>query len=156
MENSTVSNSSSTPSLMFDVLREANKTRLPLFKNRLGGLAHSKADGSDWSPAQWLQALIGELGEFANIRKKYERGDLTFEQYEVEAKKELADVQTYLDILASRALDSRDGVVHPTGVNLGVATAEKFNEVSDRVGCNVKLEIDKGYHHDLYYVTQRV
>ena len=134
-------------SLSFKTLREANRLRLPQFKNKHGGAAHSRDDGSDWSPAQWLQALVGELGEFANIRKKYERGDLTFEQYEIEAKKELADVQTYLDLLALRALDpaSRDieamGWTHPTGVDLGRATLEKFNEVSQRVGSTVFLGV---------------
>lgn len=152
MENSATSKWNEAV-LSFATLREANRKRLPMFKNRKGGLAHSKADGSDWSPAQWLQAVIGELGEYANIRKKYERGDITLEEFEVEAGKELADVQTYLDILASRCLDSREGVAHPTGVNLGVATATKFNEVSDRVQCPVKLAVQDGYHEDSFYVN---
>jgi hypothetical protein len=125
-------------SLSFTTLREANKLRLPLFKNRHGRLAHAKTDGSDWSPAQWLQALVGELGEFANVRKKFERGDLTFAEYEVEAKKELADVQTYLDILALRCLDTPNAA-HPTGVDLGEATIDKFNEVSARIGVPVTI-----------------
>ena len=98
--------------ITFDTLRGANSARLPQFKNKHGALAHGRPDGSDWTPAQWLQAVVGELGEYANIRKKFERGDLNFKQYEVEAAKELADVQTYLDILAKRCLDF-DGVVHP-------------------------------------------
>lgn len=127
--------------LTFDALRGANAARLPQFKNKHGELAHSKIDGSDWSPAQWLQAVVGELGEYANIRKKYERGDLSFEEFAREAAKELADVQTYLDILAMRCLDS-NGSAHPTGVNLGRATEAKFNEVSDRVGAAVYLRGD--------------
>ena len=95
------------PTITFEQLREANKTRLPLFKNKLGGLAHLKPDGSDWTPAQWLQAVVGELGEYANIRKKFERGDITFEEYRVLAGKELADVITYLDILALRECQGR-------------------------------------------------
>ena len=66
--------------LTFDTLRKANIARLPEFKNSKGEPAHSKSDGSDWSPAQWLQAVIGELGEYANVMKKVERGDLTFEE----------------------------------------------------------------------------
>lgn len=125
----------------FNALREANIMRLPRFKNKHGHLAHTEHDGSDWSPSQWLQALVGELGEFANIRKKFERGDLTFEQYEIEAHKELADVQTYLDILAMRCLD--DGYdIHPQGVDLGQATIDKFNEVSMRVGAKVFIDKD--------------
>lgn len=131
-----------TNGLSFNTLRGANAARLPTFKNKHGSFAHSKNDGSDWSPAQWLQAVVGELGEFANIRKKYERGDLTAEEYEREAARELADVQTYLDILAMRCLDTPDGVAHPLGVNLGQATAEKFNEVSLRVGSPVYIAAD--------------
>ena len=130
--------------LSFDTLRRANIARLPQFKNKHGQLAHSQPDGSDWSPAQWLQALVGELGEFANLRKKYERGDLTSEEYAVEAAKELADVQCYLDILARRCLDTPAGngfrsVVHSTGIDLGAAVRDKFNEVSDRVGSSIKI-----------------
>lgn len=125
--------------LTFNQLREANMKRVGQFKTKHGGLAHSKIDGSDWSPAQWLQALVGELGEFANIRKKFERGDLDYIQYVIEAKKELADVQTYLDLLAARCLDIQGVSSHPTGINLGEATRDKFNEVSNRVGVEVYL-----------------
>ncbi len=47
--------------LTFNTLRGGNKARLPQFKNKHGEPAHSKADGSDWSDAQWLQAVVGEL-----------------------------------------------------------------------------------------------
>lgn len=114
--------------LTFDALRAANKARLPQFRNKHGDLAHSRADGSDWSPAQWLQAVVGELGEYANLRKKFERGDIDAETFRVEAADELADVQTYLDILAMQL-----------GVDLGEATESKFNRVSRRVGCGVFL-----------------
>ena len=134
--------------LTFDQLRAANKSRLVVFKNKHGKLSHSQSDGSDWSPAQWLQAVIGELGEYANERKKFERGDLTWEEFKEKAEEELADAQTYLDILALRCLDlhGRDDlacqagtVAHKTGVNLGVVTAVKFNKVSKRVGCDIYL-----------------
>jgi len=95
----------SDKSLSFTTLRTANRERIPEFRNSRGGAAHSKPDGSDWSPAQWLQALIGELGEYARVRQQYEAGELSYEEFEVEAKKELADVQCYLDLLALRALD---------------------------------------------------
>lgn len=112
--------------LSFDTLREANVARLPQFKNRKGEPAHSEPDGSDWSPAQWLQAVVGEVGEYANLRKKYERGDLSKEEFEIEASKELADIQIYLDLLAFRL-----------GINLGEAVRAKFNEVSNRVNSDV-------------------
>lgn len=123
--------------LTFAQLREANTLRLPQFKNKHGHAAHSEPDGSDWSPAQWLQAVVGELGEFANLRKKYERGDLGDTEYQALAAKELADVMTYFDILAKRAFDYPEGNPHPEGVDLGRAVAEKFNEVSLRVGARV-------------------
>lgn len=129
--------------LKFETLRQANKARVGKFRNKHGGLAHSRTDGSDWSPAQWLQAMVGELGEFANLRKKFERGDIGLIDYAREAQKELADIQIYLDLLAMRALDFQgsDGnkFVHPTGIDLGQAVLEKFNEVSDRVGVDIKL-----------------
>jgi NTP pyrophosphatase (non-canonical NTP hydrolase) len=124
-----------TNGLSFNTLREANKRRLPEFKNSLGQPAHSKPDGSDWSPAQWLQAVVGELGEYANLRKKYERGDIPESQFLREAGRELADVQTYLDILANQI-----------GIDLGQATKMKFNEVSERVGSRVYIGDDDEWH----------
>lgn len=135
------------PSLSFDTLRAANKARLPLFKNKHGHAAHSQPDGSDWSPAQWLQAVVGELGEFANIRKKFERGDLSFGEYRLLAAKELADVQIYLDLLALRCLDSDLGdgsrAVDRYGINLAQAVTDKFNEVSRRVQAPVWIYDDQ-------------
>lgn len=127
-----------TDGLTFNTLRGANKARLPQFKNCHGEPAHTE-DGSDWSPAQWLQAVMGELGEYASLRKKFERGDIDRAAFEAAASKELADVQTYLDVLAMRCLDF--GLdIHPTGVDLGKATMDKFNEVSRRVGSDVRID----------------
>lgn len=114
--------------LTFDQLRAANIQRLPLFVNKHGQFAHSEPDGSDWSDAQWLEAVVGEIGEYANLHKKLVRGDVDYPTFIKEAAKELADIQTYLDILAFRL-----------GVDLGEATRSKFNEVSKRVGCEVML-----------------
>lgn len=143
-----------TNGLTFNTLRGGNKARLPQFKNKHGHRAHARNDGADWTPAQWLQAVIGELGEYANIRKKFERGDLSFGEYAKEAAKELADVQVYLDILAMRCLDTvhkTQGFVtyaHELGVDLGAATMDKFNEVSRRVGSNVYLDVDDWHYAD--------
>lgn len=120
-----------TDGLTFNTLREANMKRLPVFKNSLGEPAHSKPDGSDWNPAQWLQAVVGELGEYANYRKKFERGDITEEEFLTQARKELADVVTYLDILAAQL-----------GINLGQATMDKWNEVSKRIGCSLWVDAE--------------
>lgn len=115
-------------SLTFNALREANLKRLPLFKNSKGEPANSQPDGSDWSLAQWSNATLGELGEAANIIKKIDRGDMTLDEARPLLAKELADTQTYLDILAYRA-----------GIDLGAATIDKWNEVSKRIGVSVRL-----------------
>ncbi len=124
-----------TDGLTFKTLREANVKRLPHFKNKKGLPAHSKEDGSDWCPAQWLQAVVGELGEYSNLRKKFERGDIDKEEFDKEAKKELADVACYLDLLAFQLK-----------INLGEAVKEKFNEVSQRVGSPVYIGDDNDWH----------
>lgn len=126
-----------TDGLTFNTLRDANIRRLPTFRNSKGELAHTKSDGSDWTPAQWLQAVIGELGEYANLRKKFERGDISEEEFKLLGGKELADVVTYLDILAGQI-----------GVNLGRATLDKFNEVSERVKSPISIRDDGS---DWYY-----
>lgn len=121
-------------SLELDVLRSANIARLPEFRNSRGGPAHSKPDGSDWSPAQWLQAVIGELGEYANLRKKQERGDIDALQAYPLLADELADVVIYLDILAFQL-----------GIDLSDAIISKWNRTSERVGSNLRItETDWG------------
>ncbi len=91
--------------LTFNTLRDANIRRVGKFKNKHGEPAHSKSDGSDWDVATWLMAAIGEMGELAHARLKYEAGATTFDQYRQEFADELADVVTYLDITARRGLD---------------------------------------------------
>lgn len=120
-----------TDGLTFRALREANLKRIPQFKNKRGGRAHRKADGSDWKLSAWSNACLGELGEAAGIVKKIERGDFTLEQARPALAKELADVVTYLDIFAQQA-----------GINLGEATITKFNEISHRVKSTILLRAD--------------
>lgn len=149
--------------LSFDTLRAANKARLPQFKNKHGQFAHSRPDGSDWSPGDWVVAVVGELGEFANNLKKYRRGDLSLEEFKPLAKKEFADIQIYLDLLALRCLDRVEEEsfmvsdmhsqvaytheAHPTGIDIAEAVYEKFNEVSKRVGSTVFLSGDDEWFH---------
>ena len=118
-------------SLRFEVLRFANTQRLPTFKNARGEPANAKPDGSDWKLSAWSNAVLGELGEAANLIKKIERGDLTLDEARPALAKEFADAATYLDLLAFRA-----------GVDLGWAVYDKFNEVSARVGSPVRLAQD--------------
>lgn len=113
--------------LTFDRLRKANLDRAPEFKNSKGVLTHPNGI-SDWSPEQWLEALTGEVGEYANFHKKFVRGDIDAIEFLENAKKELADVQIYLDLLSARL-----------GIDLGRETMRKFNKVSDKVGSSIKL-----------------
>ncbi len=110
----------------FSTLRNANLRRLPQFKNSKGQPAHSQPDGSDWSLAEWCNAVTGELGEAANLIKKVQRGDYTLDEARQALADEFADIVTYLDILAMRA-----------GVDLGEAVRSKFNLISTRVGADV-------------------
>jgi NTP pyrophosphatase (non-canonical NTP hydrolase) len=108
-----------TSSLTFDELRIANQERLPDFAKAYPG------DESDWTPADWAVAAAGELGELCNLLKKRRRGqDIST----VDLAKEIADTVTYLDFVAWKL-----------GIDLGKATIDKFNEVSERVGSHVRL-----------------
>lgn len=136
-------------SLTFQTLRLANETRLPLFKNSKGELAHNTT-GSDWSLLEWGGAMGGEVGEVIEVvlefakratkigdtLKKIRRGDLdpTLAEIRERVAKELADVQIYLDLLASQL-----------GIDLGAATVAKFNEVSRRVGVEVYITCDDSH-----------
>lgn len=73
-------------------------------------------------------AMAGECGEACNVVKKIDRDGLTKERL-VDLAKELADIVIYADLLAARF-----------DINLGDSICLKFNEVSDRVGSNIKLE----------------
>lgn len=127
-----------TNGLTFNTLREANKARLPQFKNSKGERAHSADDGSDWSLGEWCTAVTGELGEAANIIKKVKRGDLSLDEARQSLADEFADVVTYLDILANQC-----------GIDLGKATMAKFNQVSKRVKSNVRIDADDWYRVDM-------
>lgn len=115
--------------LTLKTLRTANLARLPEFKNSKGEPAHSHPDGSDWSINDWLGAVTGELGEAANWIKKVRRGDITLDQARELIAEELADVQTYLDLLAYRC-----------GIDLSEATTNKWNKISQRVGSSLRID----------------
>lgn len=119
--------------LTFNVLRLANYHRLPTFRNAKGEISHPTTDGhnNNWSLTDWTTAVAGELGEAANIIKKIRRGDMTLDEARPALAKELADTQTYLDLLAMAA-----------NIDLGQATIEKFNEVSARVNSNIFIHPD--------------
>jgi NTP pyrophosphatase (non-canonical NTP hydrolase) len=143
--------------LTFATLRTANRLRLPQFKNAKGLPAHSEPDGSDWPLDAWSNAALGELGEAANLIKKLRRGDFTLDEAIVDKDgnpttprqllaSELADVVTYVDILALQI-----------GVSLGDEVAQKFNEVSQRVGADIKIDAGEvGLDHHAEEVVPRV
>jgi len=120
-----------TNGLTFRTLRDGNIKRLPLFKRKDGKPAHMRVNGSDWSPASWLQAVIGELGEYANLRKKVERGDFTLAQAKKKLGSELADVVIYLDILATQL-----------GIDLGEAVMETWNAKADQLDIPMRLDAE--------------
>lgn len=115
-------------SLTFDALREHNYKRQSLF------------NCADWTPADWMTATVGELGELANVMKKLRRKSVVKKgvmnrvsekdvaRLRKQLTEEMGDVQAYLDLLAMSL-----------GVNLGEATRTKFNKVSKRVGFVGKL-----------------
>lgn len=109
--------------LSFDTLRAANKYR--------GEQAKQYNSCVEWTHAQWMMALVGEVGELANYLKKVDRGDFTLDEKFLDIAKELADIQIYLDLLALKL-----------NVDLGKATVAKYNEVSRRIGSNVFLSLD--------------
>ncbi len=119
-------------SLSFNELRRANLNRLPQFRDNKGNLCHplriGEPRGYNWALSQWGNALAGEVGEACNIIKKIERGDMTLEEARQALADELADIQTYLDLLAHRA-----------GIDLGEATISKWNRVSERIGSDLRL-----------------
>jgi NTP pyrophosphatase (non-canonical NTP hydrolase) len=115
-----------TNGLSFNTLRGASIRRQQ----------HPKyANCAQWDHSKWLQALVGEVGEFANDAKKFDRGDLTEAEFREKATKELADVVTYVDSLAAYL-----------GIDLGRAVVDKFNEVSERIGSNVVMAYNDDWH----------
>lgn len=86
-----------------------------------------------WSLSDWLTAVLGELGEAANIAKKLNRvrdgipgNKESEEELRAKFRKEIADVAIYLDLVAQSQ-----------GFDLDEAIREKFNEKSKEIGCDI-------------------
>ena len=112
--------------LTFDEFRVANVARC--IKWHPQGI-------ESWSPSDWLTAVTGELGELASLLKmrNRERDGLPgnkFSPTDKQVADEIADVLTYLDLLAAAV-----------NVDLGFSVAQKFNEVSERVGFPDRIEM---------------
>jgi NTP pyrophosphatase (non-canonical NTP hydrolase) len=129
--------------LNLKTLREANLKRIPEYRNKQGGKAHSKADGSDWCPAQWLNALVGEIGEYADALMAVEAEGLTAEN-QINIANELADIQTYLDLNAARAYDQSNYIGHK------ISAPEAFLSFMVAVGsyCNNRKKYERGDYED--------
>lgn len=78
-------------------------------------------------------ALAGEVGETCNLIKKIDRAKLIDKFTDVipasEVGKELADIIIYADLIATKL-----------GLSLGECVKQKFNEVSERLGSEVKFD----------------
>jgi NTP pyrophosphatase (non-canonical NTP hydrolase) len=114
------------PGLTLDVFSRINAARCKAGFGR---------NVNDWKPAEWVCAVVGELGELANkIKKRDLRGETVADD---DLAAEWADTFTYLNLLGqSLGLDgnAQEEVI-----------VRKFNEVSDRRKCAIKLPV-KGVH----------
>ena len=112
--------------------------------NKLRALEWHKDGLDSWSPAEWGNALAGEVGELCNVLKKLLRHDKGIQQRAVEnenapygtrgmllveAAKEIADSYTYLDLVAARL-----------GLDVQQCVVSKFNEISAREGLPMRFE----------------
>lgn len=120
--------------MKFEELRTANKLRLIHFKNGKGKPAHESHDGSDWTIAEWTNAMAGEVGEACNVSKKIRRGDFD-DDMELGIGlllDEIADAVIYADLCCQRI-----------GKKLEIAIVNKFNATSEKVGSPIHLSLDK-------------
>lgn len=83
-----------------------------------------------WSLSDWVTAVVGELGEAANIVKKLNRvrdgipgNTETLDELRAKLADELADTFIYLDLLFQAA-----------GINRDEAVERKFKKTSDKIG----------------------
>lgn len=94
----------------------------------------------DWSLSDWFTAMAGEVGEVGNVIKKLNRyrDGLGHQNKETEAElraqlaDEIGDVLAYLDLLAFAA-----------GFHLEGCGVSKFNAVSERLGCEIRMPSDE-------------
>lgn len=101
-----------------------------------------------WSPSDWITALVGEVGEAANIVKKLNRirdglgsknlkGETGMELREALAK-EIGDAYAYLDLFAQSV-----------GMSLEDCAIDKWDEVSKKIGYPTRLRaLEKSFAGD--------
>lgn len=85
---------------------------------------------TSWSLSDWFTAVVGELGEAANVAKKLNRvrdcipgNDETVSGLQTKLRSELADAYIYLDLLAQSQ-----------GIDIGAAVRETFDRKSEKIG----------------------
>ncbi len=90
---------------------------------------------SDWSLSDWMTAIMGELGEAANVAKKLNRvrdgipgNKETPDELRAKLARELADVFVYLDLTFQHL-----------GIDTGSAVAGVFNAKSEQIGSPVRV-----------------
>lgn len=90
---------------------------------------------TDWSLSDWMTAVMGELGEAANVAKKLNRvrdgipgNKETEAQLRAKLARELADTFIYLDLTFQRL-----------GINFGETVQEVFNAKSQEIGSPVRV-----------------
>ena len=94
---------------------------------------------TDWSLSDWMTAVVGEVGEAANVVKKLNRvrdGIRGNQETEDELKdkllRELADTFIYLNLMFQRL-----------GANMGQVVTEVFNDKSAQIGWESKHDADR-------------
>ena len=88
-----------------------------------------------WSASDWMTALVGEVGEAANVVKKLNRvrdgvpgNKLTPDELRDQLRHELGDVFVYLDLMCQSL-----------GFSIADAATEVFNAKSKDIGCPITL-----------------
>lgn len=91
---------------------------------------------NSWSVSDWFVAMLGELGEAANVAKKLNRvrdgipgNKETPEELHAKLRKELGDAFVYLDLTAQAC-----------GFQIVDAAVEVFNAKSDEIGYPKKFQ----------------
>jgi NTP pyrophosphatase (non-canonical NTP hydrolase) len=114
--------------MTFEQFSEANRARCESPQ----GFSHPL---SGWSTSDWMTALVGEVGEAANVVKKLNRvrdgvpgNKLTPDELRDQLRRELGDVFVYLDLMAQSL-----------GFSIADAAAEVFNAKSIDIGYPARL-----------------
>lgn len=105
--------------ISFDELRQKNIDRCP----------HYGYPVEEKSPMGWLDRVGDEFLELCDVVEAHDTG---FDTLKEDIGKEIADVVTFCDLLATRY-----------GFNLGKLVLDKFNEISERVGSDVRMNREK-------------